>query len=1549
MKIAKRKTDLQRDDISEWLSPLQSGAKHMDTRKKLIPDTGKSLLEQFHKWRSNQESFLLFALGAPGAGKTQAMSVLIDYLLQASQESPKIGVAYLYMDLNDRISQTTENIIGAIIKQLLRSIPEIPRSIEAVWRSRQDGTSMDARLEMLYDACKDFDEIFVCMDALDEHVNPAELLKHLKPSEGTRFRLICTGREHIQSIITTIIEEATVQTFRIKARESDIKAFIKQEIDDARRLGDMPIDDNLEKEMIEKLLQLSDGVFLIPVLHIKLVLGESANLGERTITDCRSNLNALQSGLSPAIDKMMQRIENKALAANILAWIWLAVRPLTVDELLHALAVRAGDNTLNKESLYRPKTFLRCCFGMVTIDAETKTVRLFHSSLKDYFAEHGSALGQTLHECHRDIARICLTYIQFRPFCEKISDQTKQQSVLGEAQISSAYPLLEYASCNWGHHFRASEQDDKTLVELARKFLFRDPQERHWSHLKLCQHLLKQYPGSSEESFLISFSEWHTISYFGAHSLLLGQGPSNESLDSKDSKFGRSPIVWAALEGHGKVVQELLQWGVDPNSADYQKRTALFHAAANGHMEVLNILIENDEIDINAQDIGGGTALHWAALKGREDITSTLLDNGANVHMEDVYGGTPLAWSIEAFAPGVTRLLLAHSAEFEYYYGPIADKIEIIFGFAAGNDFQVEYLPELRDMVEKKYIGDGLLTNSLDYLRKCFTRLFSYNYQTKIKLEGLDAAKAAEFFGLATNFTLVCCCMDIAEDQKVTPLSRALAINNVAAAEILLEKVTSVDTRDTNGRTALSYAAGGGLIKIVKLLLEGGADPNCRDVTGRTPLSYAVGDDDLNLLKNLIEWQPKKNTSEDRQRMEQLVKLLLGKGVNPNTLDKTNRSLLSRAAENCNAVAVRLLLQEKNVDPDSSDSSGRTPLSYAARKGGKEVVELLLRKANVKPDSHNSKGRTPLSYAAEYGADNVVKLLLEKNVNLESEDVQYKTPLFYATEVGHLGIVKLLVERGADPGKKDKEGITPLSNAIIAGHNAIANLMLPKCDLDTGIVDKNGWTLLFHAAKTGALMVAEMLLQENANPNSVDKDGIVPLILAARNGHDDMVRLLLKNGAIADSKHNEGMTPLFWSVSYGHTKVTKTLLENGANPNTPGRHGAELLCIAILMGRITEAEILIDHGADFSGRGSHLPAPLFASAYVGSESITKLLLDRGADPNVQITDGRTPLFAAMNGHHKNVVKMLLNAGADPYHKTNYGATPISYAIQLRDIDILNVIFRNGADPMIWAVQTGCLNVEEAYLNSLDSTEDQTTYTTARVENVTGRILLWPPGKATATDLKGRTALSHAAGVGCERVTNILAKSGSRDIQDNMGRTPIFYGIDSGEKSVVNALLEAGSDINHKDHSSLTPLLYSTVTGKDKMVRVLLEKGADASQKNDRGKIALEVAVDKGFRGICQLLLARSGGSYDCDGFHLCQKCVLDNVPRHQDDQGLMNGKYIEQEATFGGYIGGFMATGDVGGRKFKRQTQELEDRHVKDDRPPKIQRYLPNIPNPASA
>ena len=112
---------------------------------------------------------------------------------------------------------------------------------------------------------------------------------------------------------------------------------------------------------------------------------------------------------------------------------------------------------------------------------------------------------------------------------------------------------------------------------------------------------------------------------------------------------GETPLLAAARAGSVPAVRQLLARGVDVNTAEgFQKTTALMWAAAEGHLDVVDLLLEagadpNRQGHVTAlterhnadHPTGGFTALMFAARNGNEALARRLVARGANINLKN--------------------------------------------------------------------------------------------------------------------------------------------------------------------------------------------------------------------------------------------------------------------------------------------------------------------------------------------------------------------------------------------------------------------------------------------------------------------------------------------------------------------------------------------------------------------------------------------------------------------------------------------------------------------------------------------------------------------------------------------------------------------------------------------------------------------------------------------------------------------------------------------------------------------------------------------------
>lgn len=162
------------------------------------------------------------------------------------------GVSYVYLDYADRQTQTIENIMASLAKQLSlwrKSRDDVERLHEQCQngKSRPDLSKLEATLEAV---CNRFKHVFFVFDALDECEDKLRtlLLAQLKRLEKPRCRFFLTSRPHLQDLQRNLCDYPKIE---IKAQDSDIKLLIQKRIEDDPMLSELVEDTEQDNEQLK--------------------------------------------------------------------------------------------------------------------------------------------------------------------------------------------------------------------------------------------------------------------------------------------------------------------------------------------------------------------------------------------------------------------------------------------------------------------------------------------------------------------------------------------------------------------------------------------------------------------------------------------------------------------------------------------------------------------------------------------------------------------------------------------------------------------------------------------------------------------------------------------------------------------------------------------------------------------------------------------------------------------------------------------------------------------------------------------------------------------------------------------------------------------------------------------------------------------------------------------------------------------------------------------------------------------------------------------------
>jgi ankyrin repeat protein len=106
-----------------------------------------------------------------------------------------------------------------------------------------------------------------------------------------------------------------------------------------------------------------------------------------------------------------------------------------------------------------------------------------------------------------------------------------------------------------------------------------------------------------------------------------------------DIMFRKTPLIYAANNGHVEVVRVLLESGADVEVTDNYRRTALHIAASYGPLDMCRLLLDWGA-KVDPRDRGEDTPLHLAAQWGYLSAVKLLVERGADVSLKNDYDFT---------------------------------------------------------------------------------------------------------------------------------------------------------------------------------------------------------------------------------------------------------------------------------------------------------------------------------------------------------------------------------------------------------------------------------------------------------------------------------------------------------------------------------------------------------------------------------------------------------------------------------------------------------------------------------------------------------------------------------------------------------------------------------------------------------------------------------------------------------------------------------------------------------------------------------------------
>lgn len=422
----------------------------------------------------------------------------------------------------------------------------------------------------------------------------------------------------------------------------------------------------------------------------------------------------------------------------------------------------------------------------------------------------------------------------------------------------------------------------------------------------------------------------------------------------------RKVDVAAILQAAARINHLELATNIFKNHRVKEKSVVLafFQAAKYGHVEMLELFLQQKEVSLESKNNLKQTPLHIAAMYNQDKAVNWLISQGANMMANDIHQVTPYHFAI----------FYGHTKILEIYQRSKLDLSQVTL---AG-------IPSIHCAAMKNQVAS-------------------------IKWLVLNAAEINE------------------ENQDGdTALHVAIRKNNMAAVTVLLELDANIDVQNAYGDSPLGLAILHGHYALAEKLLHKGAKVNTKNLTDLSPLHYAIAANQTKLVKLIFDAKdfalPDLTEIMDvnLQKTDPQILALIFVNSPSNQLGQILCDLINDK-ENENLELIESLLQNQHAKPAinyvNTNEGYELPIHTAAKRGKTKVVDLLLRLGADPNTNQKNVEWTPLHYAAEKGHLEVVKILLtQPSIQVTQKNSNQLTPLDLARKKGHDDVVKCLDE-----------------------------------------------------------------------------------------------------------------------------------------------------------------------------------------------------------------------------------------------------------------------------------------------------------------------------------------------------------------------------------------------------------------------------------------------------------------------------------------------------------------------------------------------------------
>ena len=913
-----------------------------------------------------------------------------------------------------------------------------------------------------------------------------------------------------------------------------------------------------------------------------------------TTAGVHNALTSLPRGLSETYNRILDGIlpENEVLATRALRWLAYAMVPLSLVELVEAIAVDEDSPSLDGlQKLFVPEDIFDICGSLVRRSEVTGMLGLAHGSVYEFLivadspSHPPSPYSIPMAPSKVVLAKTCLTYLSFPDFSMAVMQARIDPHLYDESTLNTSgtesladYPFFDYTLKNWWKHLPNTQEDlDEVWPSLVQFF---DIESGNFASLIMLLHHLEgtyKYPMAMQP---IHFCATHGLDLVLYR--LLTDAVTDLECHVDD---GRTALHMAVENGHDHVVQHLLTRGanVDAHSAD--GRTPLQLALESGDESIAQLLIQAGA-DVNDNFASDDTPLsivvgnHWASL------VQLLLRQKANPNGRLPDGRTSLHIAAEVGSDiGILEMLCDEGAdptlEDERYWTALHYAAHYGHKEVASMLLKIDRVDKVFDKLEWTPLHVAIEQENIEIVR-----LFA-RFAKKVSLLLADRRERQQLapasiprstFGKARNTAGESSSSGTSTSPPATsqtseaistPLLLATSQEYIAGVDTLIK--AGAASKDVEFCIQHAYTEGK-MIVLERLVLD---SEQLMDslLSLVNQGAYAIGPKQsgigLEALVKSFKWN-KINIIVAMKEMitqsnQELLHILIDRFFQLDDGPRIQQAehlmdVLQHAVVFGDVLAVELL-RVAGVDLSRMITAvlGRheprkiscTLLHLAAQLQESRMLSYLFK--FIKSDVIDARMRTPLHYAAE-GDNQGALVLLSSGVDISCRDEEGWTPLHMASHYGVSEGVSSLLDGEAEVDALDYADNTPLHHCAfslpwIQQYPSAAMLLLLTAGASTSSLNRDGYTplqlTLITAIRTSKAIHLSSVLKEEPDLISAKLPPLDRTVLhfaAEADCGSGILNMLFRRGADLEAEDKDGKT----AVQVAGKRAHQLLINRGA-------------------------------------------------------------------------------------------------------------------------------------------------------------------------------------------------------------------------------------------------------------------------------------------------------------------------------------------------------------------------------------------------------------------